>query len=121
MYETCSGSSKESAASQLETVNGVGAGLVVELLPPPSQLISRHPLVRGPAALPLLGDPMALRKASTTGLIEFASIPAAELPNELLREDLARTSKKKITGNHEPQEIDGHFACRASHKMLLSG
>ena len=44
---------------------------------PPSQLISRRPLVSGPGLLPLLGSPRAARKASTVLWIEAAVGPAA--------------------------------------------
>jgi hypothetical protein len=93
-------------------VNGVGGGLVVELLPPPSQLISRRPLV---------GRPYGIAESIDHGFDRVCVNSGRRVPNELLRENLARTSKKKITGNHERQEVDDNFACRASHKMLLSG
>jgi hypothetical protein len=57
------------------TVNGVAPGADV-VAPPPSQLISRRPLVKGPAALALLGLPKAARNASTVGWIE----PVVALP-----------------------------------------
>src|SRR5262245_43623963 len=52
-----------------KTVNGVPPGADV-VAPPPSQLISRRPLVKGPAALPLLGLPTAARNASTVVWME---------------------------------------------------
>src|SRR5262249_24339331 len=60
-----------------KTMNGFcgGRGAVVSA-PPPSQLISRRPLVCGPA-LPLLGSPKAERNASTVDWIESEVGPAA--------------------------------------------
>src|SRR4029453_4559866 len=62
----------------LKVVMGIGKVIAAAPAPPPSQLISRRPLGRGPGVLPLLGEPTALRKASTTVWIAAASIPAAE-------------------------------------------
>src|SRR4030095_6022243 len=62
----------------LKVVMGIGKVVAAAPAPPPSQLISRRPLGRGPGVLPLLVDPTALRKASTTVWIAAASIPAAE-------------------------------------------
>src|SRR5260370_31490525 len=53
-----------------KTSNGVTGGLVVKLLPPPSQLISRRP-VGSVGALPLFGSPRAARNASTVVCIEM--------------------------------------------------
>src|SRR5688500_16319940 len=54
-------------------VKGVGTAEDVTA-PPPSHLISRRPLGRGPAALPLFGLPSAARKASTVGWIDAVAL-----------------------------------------------
>src|SRR4030095_2578606 len=56
-------------------LNGVPE--IVVAWPPPSQLISRRPVVSGPAVMPLLGSPSAARKASTVDWIDAASEPDA--------------------------------------------
>jgi len=56
-------------------LNGVGEDVVAA--PPPSQLISRRPLARGPAEFMLFTPPIAARNALTVGVIDAMSAPAA--------------------------------------------
>ncbi len=90
------------------TVKGVGPGEDV-VAPPPSQLISRRPLVKGPAALPLLGSPTAPRNASTVvldrgrgGVPSHVKLDKIRLPRPRRRQGAGCAHKRSGKANQRP-------------------